>query len=534
MRGGARSVPLSCSSAFTRALRYENCKSVKNYAPIALATLALALALLLGLAACYPWLQQWQARYETRVQLNGQAVDLALKYQDLDRIFTFLRPEEARQARQQIARLIAREKKPSPPGANAQDVDSGDSAKIINPIYQGQHALDGFFMALGQLQAQPQPLRIAHYGDSQIEGDRLTVFLRALFQQRFGGRGIGYVPMAEPATSQNFVQREHTNFVRYSVFHNKLKSGEYALGGCMWRLPKGTEQGYYAFELAKGVAYDQLKLMWGNAPTAWQLRVYLGNDSLLYTEELPAAAGFQLTQLRIPAGSRKLRLEILAPASPDLYGLLFDGNTGLTVDNYSIRGHAGNGLLEISSGFMQQQYARLNTKLVILQYGGNVVPYIDVEDFGWLEQANYNLIRKFRSLLPDASILVIGVGDAAYKNKEGELTTWPTVEKIRNAQKRAALRAGVAFWDLWRVMGGPGSIVAWAAHNPPLAGEDYAHLTWHGQRLIATALFQSLMHEYERFRQRLAATHTATHGPGTAPTMQARKPNLANQNHVNQ
>lgn len=493
---------------------------MSNHAPRALAGLLLAQALLLAVAVWYPDIKAWQKGYETALPLGQLSVDLRLKFQSVDEVFRWLPKQEQLAAKQRLKSLVNKAPKdPLRPDVDPNSVH-GEATKIYNPISGDRHALDNFFLALHHLKEQPQPLRIAHYGDSQIEGDRMSVFLRYFFQQRFGGYGIGYVPMAEPATSQNFLEREHTDFVRYSVFHNPLKDGRYHLSGNVWRLPKGQESGFYAFKLAPGVGYGQLKLMWGNAALPWALEVHVG-DSLLYADTLWAAEGFQMTPIRLPAGCKAARLTFRCKQSPDFYGLLFDGG-GVTVDNYAIRGHAGNGLLTINSAFMQTQYAQLNTKLVILQYGGNVVPYTDVKAFGWLEQANYNLIRKFQALLPQASVLVIGVGDAAYKDEDGNWGTYPTVPLIRDAQRNAARRAQAAFWDLWMVMGGPGAVLEWVKHDPPLAGEDYAHLTWHGQKLIARELFGALMVEYEAFERRLKATAARQKSPqpakGASPT----------------
>ena len=47
--------------------------------------------------------------------------------------------------------------------------------------------LDPFFQAMDD--AAKRPTRIMHYGDSQLEGDRMTGVLREYFQSTFGGNG---------------------------------------------------------------------------------------------------------------------------------------------------------------------------------------------------------------------------------------------------------------------------------------------------------------------------------------------------------
>lgn len=55
--------------------------------------------------------------------------------------------------------------------------------------------MGAFYEALENRASLGRPVRIAYFGDSFIEGDILTADLRSLFQQKFGGRGVGYVPV---------------------------------------------------------------------------------------------------------------------------------------------------------------------------------------------------------------------------------------------------------------------------------------------------------------------------------------------------
>ena len=59
-------------------------------------------------------------------------------------------------------------------------------------------ALDKFFAELRSIENGEQKLiRVLHYGDSQLDGGRITLQLRAEFQKLFGGCGAGLVPVEE-------------------------------------------------------------------------------------------------------------------------------------------------------------------------------------------------------------------------------------------------------------------------------------------------------------------------------------------------
>ena len=63
---------------------------------------------------------------------------------------------------------------------------------------EGIGPLDNFFSAL-KLDAPKKVVRIAHYGDSQIEGDRISSNLRTKFIHEFGGEGVGFIPFEDIA-----------------------------------------------------------------------------------------------------------------------------------------------------------------------------------------------------------------------------------------------------------------------------------------------------------------------------------------------
>ncbi len=110
-------------------------------------------------------------------------------------------------------------------------------------------ALAPFFEALGSLErGERNTVRIIHYGDSQLEGDRITMQLRNSLQKNYGGRGFGYValePLVEPA-SLDFVNAE--GFVRKTAFGRRdtaIKDMAYGhLASFTMLAPNATGTGY--------------------------------------------------------------------------------------------------------------------------------------------------------------------------------------------------------------------------------------------------------------------------------------------------
>ena len=65
-----------------------------------------------------------------------------------------------------------------------------------------------FFKKLAN--AKTKKVRIMHYGDSQIEGDRISGRLRERLQKEFGGNGAGLFPLI-PATRKISLKNVPTN-----------------------------------------------------------------------------------------------------------------------------------------------------------------------------------------------------------------------------------------------------------------------------------------------------------------------------------
>ena len=73
------------------------------------------------------------------------------------------------------------------------------------------------------------------------------------------------------------------------------------------------------------------------------------------------------------------------------------------------------------------------------------------------------------------------------------------MDAVRTAIRNASLDAGVAHWDLLDAMGGLGSMPAWVASEPPLAGPDHVHFTPRGARQVGQWLDRAFWAEFRRW-----------------------------------
>jgi len=241
-----------------------------------------------------------------------------------------------------------------------------------------------------------------------------------------------------------------------------------------------------SFSLLHGPAKGPVEIKWYANDTLWKID-YL--DSNARSGALRAVATRPV---------KSLSLEFRG-ASPDWYGLSMDGPTGVRVDNVAMRGADGLSFTRMDRGHFMASLQREPVGLVILQFGGNAVPYFKSKEavlrYG---EAFRRQIRLFQEALPGANILVVGPSDMAVK--EGlDWVSYPFVDDVRDALKMAAFAEGAAFFDVMDFMGGPGGMVDWVHQNPPLAGPDHIHFTPRGAKKVAKALVESMQSELQRY-----------------------------------
>jgi len=356
-----------------------------------------------------------------------------------------------------------------------------------------------------------------HYGDSQIEADRITSYLRNELQKEFGGEGPGLLPVVQTIETSAIVQNNSENWYIYSLVGKRdsmVTHDRYGLRGTFaqftpiapdsLRQDSSTSQAWVEFEPSpytynRAKRYNKIKLFYGNVVDTTTVSVLL-NDSLIRTDTLPFTIGNGVKVWDFESTPKKLRFVFEGKKSPEFYGFSLQSETGVHVDNIAMRGSSGTIFRRISAGQLDEQYEELNVKMILLQYGGNTVPYIKdstkAENYGkWFASQ----IRFLQRLNPDAGMILIGPSDMATKVGT-EFKTFPYLELVRDELKKAAFNTDIGFWDLYEVMGGRNSMQSWVEADPPLAGSDYVHFTGRGARKVAELFHKALWQDFEAWK----------------------------------
>jgi lysophospholipase L1-like esterase len=404
-----------------------------------------------------------------------------------------------------------------------------DRRFLIQFPEEADTVLDGFFQALRTSLPSKELIRVLHYGDSQVEGDRITSFLRKRLQEQYGGCGIGLIPVVDGSgTRTTLLQRADRAWSRTLAFgpdYNKSLPGNYGILGTYYTYtpirhispvkPTSGQSPYtreavskFDFsasepvsielmpsDIAKGKSREvkNIKLLYRNPGAPFQLSVQTAGDTL--EKNLDSSRSLRMFRYRLKKDFEGVRFSFKSRKSPELYAMALDCNTGIAVDNIPFRGSSGTEFTRMDKNLLQQQLKALNVKFIILQFGVNVVPFL-TSNYAFYEQQLYTQLELIKSVAPQVSILVVGVSDMSRKEGE-EYVSYPNIEAVRDAQRRAAFKAGCAFWDLYEAMGGKNSMPSWVFADPPLANKDFTHFTPKGARLVSEMLYKALMTAYE-------------------------------------
>lgn len=403
----------------------------------------------------------------------------------------FIDPEEqmARLAQEQMALMYAK-----------------DDSAYITKLNQSETKIwfpnddmtyfDTVFAALDN--ASKKHVRIIHYGDSQIELDRMSCDLREMLQSKFGGHGKGWIPIVPIAgnntLSASCAPRLYQGF-QYSFFDETKprdsKGGPYATtayltGGTVTVTVRCVDAPRY--QHVHG--FDRVKVLTGS--NGGTLAVKCGNASA----QVSPNKSLTVTSVDIDSTSSA---KVSISGSAHLYGILLDSRTGVAVDNVPMRGCTGNIFTLIAKEEVKDFFAKENVPLVILQFGGNVTPLINNKNLPVVLDQLRSQIEYFQEVAPGSRILFIGPSDMATR-RGGTLHTYTNLPMYVDALKAMCLEAGVAYWDMFAVMGGQDSMVSWEKNG--WAGSDYIHFSTEGAQRM-TELFNNsfmLYYDYYTFR----------------------------------
>lgn len=380
---------------------------------------------------------------------------------------------------------------------------ANDSLAQEQRLKKSDQYLFSFFKKLEELeQTKNGKIRIAYYGDSMTDGDLIVQDLRALFQNAFGGLGIGFLPIAsESAKSRGSVFHSYSNTWKTQSYVNVKRpkrpfgvSGQvfFTQGNGTWVQYRSSNQAHISQLYAPALFYGAS----GNKEAKVEIAY---NDTVRVVKSLDTDKLLNVLPLTEGANTKSVRITFYKSDSIPIYGVGSMQGKGVYIDNFSSRGNSGLPLSLFNPDLMRAFDRALGGyDLVVLHFGANVLNYGTL-DYSWYERGMTKVINQIRACFPHTSILVISTADKSTK-VDMEMQTDKAVVPLANAQRKYAQDTRSGFINLYELMGGRGSMKQWVEANPPLAGKDYTHFNPRGAKKVAHLIYNKLMEEYEHYK----------------------------------
>ena len=375
---------------------------------------------------------------------------------------------------------------PSPKTIDNEKYNADLITTDIEDFTVGHTGLYRFFTALDNIENLGRPVRIAFVGDSFIEGDILVADFRAKMQERFGGRGVGFVPITSPtAQHRPTIKQSADGWNTYSII--KDKNRKFVISGVQFEPASNSASFRYQTVVDQYPGREEVSSLKFIYSKNEHTDLLLKNDDDTLLCRLPPSD--HVTQFEFAGHFTKGLLQFKNAKGLIALGVALEDNQGVVVDNFSLRGNSGLIMSALDSKSCRDLQQIRTYDLIVLQYGLNVASD-SVLDYGWYRNKMISVIEHMQNCFPNADILVLGVSDRSHKHG-GTYSTMPAVISLLSAQRQTAKSAEVAFWSVFAAMGGKNSMVKYVDSN--WASKDYTHLGFRGGREVAYALYDALL-----------------------------------------
>ncbi len=333
-------------------------------------------------------------------------------------------------------------------------------------------------------------LRIAWLGDSMIEGDLITQTVRELLQNQFSGNhGVGFVPFRSitagyriSATARSFGSWMDDNF-KNRIFQEPLFFSGHVFYSTSGRLCLRDNT------IKDSSQVVEKWLLCGRADS---------NTVISVNKSSKAIATPSLFNRILLEKSRRNSIEVTVPTKRiALYGLSFEPEYGVVIDNFSFRGISGFELGKFDTKFLDEISQSGTYDLIVIQYGVNVMFRSRDTNYDYYLNGMDPALKKLKQHLPNTEFLMISTFDRAFPYGQ----KWKSavgIDSLLKTQATLAYRNQIPFFNLYQTMGGNGTIVKWVEDGERLASQDYIHASPKGAVILGNTIYGAFMKDYQK------------------------------------
>jgi lysophospholipase L1-like esterase len=394
----------------------------------------------------------------------------------------------------------------------AQTVDSTVYLKYkyikrnLNCISNDSVALHGFYEKLKLLDKELlKTVSIVHIGDSHLQADFFSGSVRQKMQLRFGNAGRGLIfPFRVAKSNEPTSYKTTTNNSGWDARRNTFPKKTMPIGLSGFTIE--TEDTDATLNLLvkdqPGLCYSftQFTLLHDNGKQNYDLTLCDEDMCVhpVFKSSQPITNPF-VSELKFDKPVRQVILrseknDTLNQKKTRIYGMILKNDSAGVL--YHMIGANGAEFRHYNqSEFFMEQLPYLEPNLIIISLGTNEVYRKGFNPMEFQKQID-TLVINIRKNNAQANILISTPPDSYRRGRKGFAKN-SDIKKARTVIIDYCLSNNIAYWDLYEIMGGYGSMGKW--YSSKLAAKDRIHFSARGYLIQGDLLYRALMKGYSNF-----------------------------------
>lgn len=377
-----------------------------------------------------------------------------------------------------------------------------------NVIEDDSGALNVFYEKLFQIENNAnQRVSIVHMGDSHIQADFFSGAVRQKMQLKFGNAGRGLIfPYRVARSNEPGTYKTATN-TTWEAMRNSYPNKKLPIGVSAFTIETGDTSARLNLMVKDqpglGYAFTKFSLFHEKGVHNFDITVCDETNCIrpLYNSVQPGDNPF-VSQLQFDTPVRQIILrneknDSSSQNNTRIYGMLLENDSAGVL--YNMIGANGAEYRHYNtSKYFADQLPYLKPELLIISLGTNDAYSWGFNVDGFNCQLD-TLIMNIKRLNPNTCILLTTPPDSYRNSRRGKVKN-PDIRKAKDAIVNYCVQNNLAYWDLYEIMGGYGSMAKWYAVG--LASKDRIHFSVKGYLIQADLFYNALLKGYEVYKKK--------------------------------